>query len=176
MLRLTAPADNVAMENYRRIQFSLRTLLISVVAVSFALAAMRSASLGWAIATVSVTVLLLLFSVVLAVYRRPFWVGFAICGIGYLMLTVIPFTSKLHAFLITSQSVWFSLTKLHPPSNYPAGTDYGRVTEHFLLIGDCLWALILAAIGGLLARFAARHRRVQIAGETSRPIHSENGR
>jgi hypothetical protein len=163
------PKDNAAVEAYRRIQFSLRTLLGIVVAVSFALAAMRSATEGWAITTVSVTVLLLLFSVVLAAYRRPFWVGFAICGIGYLMLTVIPFTSELNSFLVTSQSVWYLQTKLHPVTDYPAaGRAYGNMTEYFRLIGDCLWALILGTFGGMLARFAARRSRVQPTPEGNR--------
>ena len=140
--------------NRRRFQFSLRTLLVGVVAVSFAMAAMRFATLGWAIATVSVTVLLLLFSVVLTVYRRPFWVGFAICGIGYLMLTVAPFMSELRSFLITSESVWFLQEKLHPTTD-PANGPYSSMPEQFRLIADSLWTLILAALGGMLAQFAA---------------------
>jgi hypothetical protein len=143
------------MEASHRFQFSLRSLLIGVFAFSFAVAAMRFASLGWAIATVSITVLLLLFSVVLAAYRRPFWVGFAICGIGYLILTVAPFASELHGFLFTSQCMWLLQTLLHSPADYPAAGAYGRMAEQFRLIGDCLWALLLASLGGMIAQFAA---------------------
>jgi hypothetical protein len=134
----------------RRFQFKLRTLLLVIVAASLASAAMKFATSGWAIATVSFTVLLLLFSVVLAAYRRPFWVGFAICGIGYLMLTVMPFMSELRSFLITSELVWFLQQKIHPEAG-----AYSNIPEHLRLIGDCLWTLILATLGGLLAQFAA---------------------
>jgi hypothetical protein len=139
----------------RRFQFRLRTLMIGVAAVAFGAAALRFATSGWARATVSSTILLLLFSIVLAACKRPFWVGFAICGIGYLLLMVAPFAAELRNFLITRESVWFLLEKLHPVSDYPVGQTYDAVCEHFLLIGDCLWALILAALGGALARFAA---------------------
>jgi hypothetical protein len=127
-----------------------------MVAASLAFAAMKFATLGWAIATASVTVLLLLFSVVLAAYRRPFWVGFAICGIGYLMLAEMPFMSALRSFLITSQSVWFLLERLHPVTDYQFNRDaYNLLAERFQVITDCFSALILASVGGLLAQFAA---------------------
>jgi hypothetical protein len=144
----------------RWFQFSLRTLLIAVVAFSFALAAMRFATDGWAFATVSIAVFLLLFSVVQAVYGRPFWVGFSICVWGYLALMVTPLASELFSCLVTTQSVWFLQNRFHPLTGYaPGGTDYARMTGDFRLIGQCLWALILATIGGMIARFAAGRER-----------------
>jgi hypothetical protein len=102
------------------------------------------------VATVSLTVLLLLSSIVLsAAYRRPFWIEFAICGIGYLMLTVIPFMEELRDLLLTTQSNRFLLEKLH---DY--GT-YSKMPNQFLIMCDCLWSLILASFGGLLGQFAA---------------------
>jgi hypothetical protein len=139
----------------RHFQFRLRTLMIAVTAAGLAMAALHFATSGWAIATVSVTVSLLLFSIVPAAYRRPFWVGFAICGIGYLVLMVASFASELRSYLITKQSVWFLQQMLHPVSNYPAAGAYELVPAEFNLIGDCLWALILGFAGGILAQFIA---------------------
>ena len=139
----------------RRFQFRLRTLMIGVVAASFAMAAIRYATIGWAIATVSVTVFSLLFSVVLAAYRRPFWVGFAICGIGYLMLAMVPFMSDLHDLLFTYRARTFLQTLLHSPADYPAAGAYGNFLYQFRFICECLWALVFALLGGMLARFAA---------------------
>jgi hypothetical protein len=41
------------------------------------------------------------------------------------------------------------------PYSYNDTTDYTAMTINFLLIGHCIWALIVAALGGILARFAA---------------------
>jgi hypothetical protein len=140
-----------------RFQFRLRTLMIGVVALSYALAAMRFATPAWATATVSVTVFLLLFSIVLAVYRRPFWVGFAICGNVYLAIAMMPVSPALMDLrnlietLITTRSVRFLLQQFHP-------NDLSSYSEHysnFMQIGQCLWALIIATVGGMIARFAA---------------------
>jgi hypothetical protein len=134
----------------RRFQFRLRTLLIAVTAVSFGAAAIRFGTRGWVTGTVSVTVLLVLASVVLAAYRRPFWLGFAVFSSGYLMLTVSPFEfSKLHYLLFTSQSLQFLLEKLHDYGPYNDGPN------QFLIMGECLWAIIIGFTGGMLAQFVA---------------------
>ena len=170
--------------NRRRFQFSLRTLLIFIVAASLALAAMKFATSAWADAVVNVTIFGLLFSVVLAVYRRPFWIGFAICGIGYLVLVEAHFASDFVDRLITTRSVESLRDIFHPEADYyPAGWNRGlsagadsevlnrgmhawdAMAHNCRLIGTCLWVLILAALGGMLAQFAAgRQNRAASSG------------
>jgi hypothetical protein len=196
----------------RRFQFSLRTLLIFIVAASLALAAMRYSTAAWTTGVVTVTILLLLGSIMLAFSsrsdRRPFWIGFAVCGVAYLIVVgstgfVAP---EFVLRLATTKSVEFLRDKLHPPSDfveylpggppgsprqrvfyspalpllpsqvikntysYQSDTDerYGAIAWNFLLIGDCLWALLLGMFGGMLAQFAARRSRSQATSESSR--------
>jgi hypothetical protein len=127
----------------RRVQFRLRTLLIGVAAVAFGAAALR---FGWAKETISATVLLLLLSIVLAVYGRPFWMGFAICGVGYFLLTVGPFAQELHSSSITRDFAQLIRRLANPPIVYG---------NQFDLMCDSLWSLILGVVGGVLAQFTA---------------------
>jgi transaldolase len=46
--------------------------------------------------------------------------------------------------------------------------SYGTISWNFLLIGHCIWALLLGALGGILARFAAGRSRAQASPESSR--------
>jgi hypothetical protein len=183
------PADNTAM----RFQFSLRALLIFIVAVSLALAAMRFATAAWANAVVNFTMFALLFSVVLAVYRRPFWIGFAVCGIGYLALDQMPFAPDFVDRLITKRSVNSLREMLHPEADYfPPGwveanlsglsvsrgfnqsevhdgnNRWQEMAKNFRLIGTCVWILVLAVLGGMLAQFAAGRPRTQVTPESRR--------
>jgi hypothetical protein len=201
LLRLTTAKDNAAMEASRRIQFSLRTLLIGVVAVAFVLAAMRSANSAWASAVVSITILWLVFSIVLAAYKQPFWIGFAICGISYFVLVESRFASEFVDRLFTTRSAASLRDLFHPQADYfppgwmeanlkgsGGGNNFNQIAvwngnnkwqemaENFRLMGICLWALILAALGGLLAQFAARRRHDQTTPGPGRAPHSENGR
>jgi hypothetical protein len=188
--------DHPSQHPQRFFRFSLRTLLLFVAAASLALAAMRSANYAWASGAVTVTVLMLLASIALAACsrgeRRSYWIGFAICGGGYLLATTSLsniFAPELMVKLATSQSVVFLGEKFHPHSDYeqaekaaaaanpyPAYSSpprallpsqvlkdwntyaeggYKATAINFLLIGQCLWAMVLAALGGTLARFAA---------------------
>jgi hypothetical protein len=211
LLLLPAPADNAAMK-LRRFQFSLRSLLIFIAAVSLVSAAMRYSTAAWTTGVVTVTVFLLLASIALAfsspIDRRPFWIGFAVCGVAYLFVVgstgfVAP---EFVLRLATTKSVEFLRDKLHPPSDfveylpggppgrpptrvfyspalpllpsqvikntysYQSDTDerYGAIAWNFLLIGHCLWALLLGTLGGMLARFAASRSRSQATSESIR--------
>jgi hypothetical protein len=167
----------------RWFQFSLRTLMIFIVAASLALEAMRFATSAWANAIVSFTMLALIFSLVLAVYRRPFWIGFAICGISYLVLVESHFAGDFVDHLITTQSVDSLREVFHPEADSfvrpsPNGQSTPAVlvrrpgwevkARNFHLIGSCLWVLILGALGGMLAQFAASRSRSHAASESHR--------
>ena len=110
---LPAPADNSAMEaeptkaeppklKRRWFQFSLRALLIFVVAACFAFAAMKNATYAWTTGVVTVTVLVLIASIALAfsspIDRRPFWTGFAVCGCA----VTSPLSVRLSSLLLNS--------------------------------------------------------------------------
>ena len=100
--------------------------------------------------------------------------------------------------LATTKSVEFLRDKFHPPEDFnepqqgfrfaPAlpllpsqvvkntysyqtdtDKDYPAIAWNFLLIGHCLWALIIATLGGTLARFAAGRSRRGAASESSHP-------
>src|SRR5437868_8447080 len=120
--------SGVLRDHQRFFHFSLRTLLLFVVAASLALAAMRYATSAWASGIVTLTVLLLIASVALAGcsggVRRPFWVGFAICGIGYFALVMSPYplAPEILETLGTSRSVVFLRDKFHPAEDYPTRT------------------------------------------------------
>ena len=173
-----------------RFQFSLRALSIFIVAASFALAAMRFVTAGWANAVVNITIFALLFSIVLAAYRRPFWIGFAICGIGYLALVESHFAGDFVERLITTRTVYSLRDMFHPQQDYfppgfveanrkGLGANFNRrevvddtdrwqaMVTNFRLIGTCIWVLILATLGGMPARFAAGRPRGQVTPDSS---------
>jgi hypothetical protein len=176
LARLLAGEDNAAMSDPPKRewhQFSLRTLLLFVVVVSVIFAAMRIATPAWASAVISATVLTLLFSIVLAVFKRPFWIGFAICGTFYLGFVKTPFAKEFVDNLVTTHAVAFLRDRFHPYSDYPstrlpgasaatqasanrASDDYDEMRRNTRLIGECLCTLILGTLGGTLARFAVR--------------------
>ncbi|HEV3116941.1 MAG TPA: FG-GAP-like repeat-containing protein, partial [Gemmataceae bacterium] len=77
-----------------RPRFSIASLLGIVVFLAVALAALREATELCDSALFSAAVALLLVSVLLGVYRterkRAFWLGFALFGWAYLVLTLVP--------------------------------------------------------------------------------------
>jgi hypothetical protein len=158
-----------------RFQFRLRTTLLFIVAASVALAAMRSASPAWASAIVTATVLALLVSIALAMGsrgdRRLFWIGFAVYGTGYFAVVMTPFPQQIAESLATTIAVRFLDDTIHPPTppyqprkppNESEWRSYNNLfidwtvrAEKFVLIGQCIWALILATLGGVFVRLIA---------------------
>ncbi len=190
------------MEAYHRIQFSLRALLLGVVAVSFTLGAMRYATPAWTTGVVTFTILLLIASIALSITsridRRSFWIGFAVCGWAYLVVvgSAGVIAPEFALRLATTKSVEYLRDKFHPPDDfngpqqsfrfapalpllpsqvikntygYQADTDkdYSAISWNLLLIGHCLWALIIASFGGVLARFAGGRARSYAAIKSS---------
>jgi hypothetical protein len=130
---LLVTADNAAMEagqpksdlpkrKRRSYQFSLRGLLLFIAAPSLTLGAMHYATEAWAIGAVSLTLFILLFCAALAVGsrgdRRSFWLGFAVCGGAYLIVTM-SFAPEFVERLATSKAVAFLRDQFHPASQYP---------------------------------------------------------
>jgi drug/metabolite transporter (DMT)-like permease len=183
-------------------QFSIKALLGSVVFVALACTALLNASEWWASAACTVTLAVLLIAVLASVFRRgprrAFWLGFAIFGWTYVLLTFWPasdptFPCQRHV-LTTRLSRWayfgllplvrtppaepvpmapFSgrsgggdsyvrdefrdratlvLTPAAPAPPAPPRTYYPDYTP-FLTIAEWLWTLLLAMLGGILARY-----------------------
>ena len=125
---LVAIGYNAGMNAMRRFRFRLRTLLLFIVAASFALAAMRFATAAWASAIVTATVLTLLVSIALAVCtsgeRRSFWIGFAICGNVYLLgvtESIKLLAPEIVVNLATTRAVAFLRESFHPQRSYMDG-------------------------------------------------------
>ena len=151
-------------------QYRLRTILLFVLVASVALAAMRSASSAWASAIVTATLLALLVSIALAIERRPFWIGFAVCGAGYFAIVMTQFPPLVVNHLATSQVVTLLAEQFQPRpvfgSQNPASPQQANLAlrnwstrdENFRTIGESIWTLIIGALGGMLIRFVARRR------------------
>ena len=74
--------------------FSLKALLLATATVALAIAGMLNASLWWASICLSFLFVMLVFSLLGAVFhrgsRRQFWTGFAIVGWTYTLLMYAP--------------------------------------------------------------------------------------
>lgn len=124
-----------------------------VVATSLGLTALRSATVVWASVIATFTFLVLLYAVVMAAYKRPFWVGFAICGAIYLGLAFTMQFRELVDLLATTKAVFLIREEYYP--DLPDNQREIRNVANFVAIGQCQWALILGALGGIVAQFAA---------------------
>ena len=78
----------------RIIRFTIGRLLCVILVLGIALAALKESSDLWESGIFSVTLVVLLASILLAVHRtessRAFWIGFALFGLGYLGLSLRP--------------------------------------------------------------------------------------
>jgi hypothetical protein len=76
------------------LRFSIASLLGIVLFVAIGAAALREATDGWDSGLFAITILVLLVGVLLAAWRpadrRPFWVGFTLFGLVYLVASLIP--------------------------------------------------------------------------------------
>jgi hypothetical protein len=141
-------------------RFTLATLMGLIVFVGVAIAALRDANQVWAGLTFTATLGILTTAVLGAAFgfggRRAFLAGAAFFGFGYLVLATDPATGE---FLLTTRLIDRLYTLMYPPASYfvdGASVIYlGPIPprpEHFLRIGHCLIALLLACAGGTIAR------------------------
>ena len=127
--------------------------------------------------TVVLVILLvgLICCVVLRGHRQAFWSGFAIVGWGYFLLVQtspnlidhnrLMTTSVLrnvHAMVAIEETKQLEGTPVFPKPPLPPGSEYGLSFSYvgpspdqqsFSQVGHSLWTLILAYLGGLLARY-----------------------
>ena len=97
----------------RRVRFTIGTLLVLVLFLGVSFAAMREASPIWDAGILSMTIGAFLVSILLAVHRaqmkRAFWLGFALFGSIYLVLTLVP---SVEPRLLTTQALVFLDSKV----------------------------------------------------------------
>ncbi len=161
-----------------RPRFSIAALMGIVVVCAVGIAALRYASELWENILFTLTLGLLAFALLGAIYRRgprrAFWVGFALIGWGYLLLGFGPWCAEqVRPHLITTWLVDRLYPSIAPSEVIGVDFDFKVATsstpsqkglsphvyllatnsrEPFQRIGQCLWALLLAFVGGRIAR------------------------
>lgn len=181
----------------RNLRFNISAILAAITVVAIGLAALREASEIWDSTLLTLSLGVLLVSVLLAIHReasrRAFWVGFALFGWAYVLLSLIPsvesrlLTTKILTRLDSKvqgrsagiiQSVAFS-----PEGTLVAAGNPGQVrvwdaatgrllsgwtgtTENFVRTGHSLIALLAAWMGGLLSRLCHGRSQHQAARPT----------
>jgi hypothetical protein len=168
----------------RTLLLAIVAVSLALAAMRFASAAWVSGAVS---ATVGVFISAIAIGIGSSGVRGAFWIAFAACGGAYLIVTM-SFNQEFVEQLVTSKVVALARDAFHPPSDYshgglpdetpPAlmsrqaggtlgveaapwlniGPDYAVMNTNFVLIGQCIWSLILAMLGGMLARFAAVSR------------------
>jgi WD40 repeat protein len=97
----------------RRIRFTIASLLGFVLFTAVALAALRGSTDIWDSGVFGITLALLLISALLAVHRtgvgRAYWMGFAVFGWAYLLMSLVP---SIEARLPTTKGLAFIDSKV----------------------------------------------------------------
>ena len=103
----------------KRFRFSIASLIRFTLICGVAFAALKESNDWWEKGTFTLVVLALLSAVLLAIHRdgarRAFWIGFALFGLVYLSLSLIP---PVESRLISSQALGYVYSKL-PGQNAP---------------------------------------------------------
>jgi hypothetical protein len=136
----------------RRVQFSIAGLMGVAVIAALGLTALRNGSAICAGVTFLVTCAVLCLALVGAQCRRgihrAWWLGFALCGWGYLALA---FWSWDHSSELPTITLLEALgPRLGIPAQFVGGSRGVRgLNVHFWRIGHCLWTFLAAILGGL---------------------------
>jgi hypothetical protein len=160
------------------LRFSIASVLLAILLVAVAVAALRAASDRWDGALLGSTLLILQSAILLTIHRterrRAYWLGFALFGWAYLIVSLIP---PLESRLPTTKGLaYVGTTWIWPP---PAGLAYfdydsdgtldlvvagasslkppylistSGTRENFVFIGHSLLTLLSGFIGGRLSR------------------------
>src|SRR5262245_32914422 len=107
----------------RRYRFHIGTLIVLVLVLGVSFASLRESNEIWDSGVFTLTLVILLTSVLLAIHRsekkRAFWLGFALFGAAYLGLTLLP---PIETRLITTKALAFIDSKV--ARSMPAGFEY----------------------------------------------------
>jgi hypothetical protein len=120
-----------------RIRFTIAGLLILVLYVAVGFAALRESNDLWDSGVLTVTLGALLISILLAVHRaesgRAFWIGFALFGWTYVVLSLLP---SIESRLLTSKALAYLESQVpeRPPGPFTvpgSGTGSRAPTNQF---------------------------------------------
>ena len=153
-----------------RWQFSLRMLLVVVAFVAVGCAALANASPAVADTAYTMAIGVMFIALLGILYRREadraFWVGFAIFGMGYLLLLGSGPLSIRAGKLATTTLMEYVYSQTGLSDRAVASVvaqsrnqillpqrAERRARSTFVRIGHSIWTLILAYLGGLLARY-----------------------
>jgi WD40 repeat protein len=119
-----------------RIRFSIASLLVLVLVLGVGFAALRESNEPWDSGLFTLTLTVLLISILLAIHRtessRAFWMGFALFGVAYLGLPLVP---PIGSRLITTSALAYIDSKVPGrPQNFfkldvTGGTPGNQVQE-----------------------------------------------
>lgn len=133
---------------------SLAGLMGLVLVAAIGLAALRNASETWANGMLMLTFGVLTLAVVGAVgsagARRVWWLGFCLFGFAYMAVSRCWSDSTLPR-LPTTVALEMLGPWLGHPMDVPNDFDQSFHDVHFEQIGQCLWTLLAAWLGGILA-------------------------
>jgi hypothetical protein len=159
----------------RTIRFSIGGLMGIVLIAAISLAALRNANAIWAGVMLLLTCAVLGMAILGVVCRRQaqraWWLGFALFGWGYLALAVSwPLSHWIQLPTVTLLEV-LALKLGARPSGMGGGMGVDPLIPPLLQVGHCLWALLAAVLGGMLARalFALPAGRSESSATLARP-------
>ncbi|MDR3633519.1 MAG: hypothetical protein P4L84_06765 [Isosphaeraceae bacterium] len=143
-------------------RFTIGGLMWVAFALGFSFAALRNASEAWAGTVFLVTCGVLACAIVGVVCRpaseRPWWLGFTLFGCGYLWLAFWGFPARRSPALPTTRMMQFWAAYFQVPLADPNlgvlggfGGFQRSEGDFYLQIGHCLWSLLFATFGGMLA-------------------------
>jgi hypothetical protein len=111
------------------LKYSLLHLLTVLLLAGVAAAALTRASSTWECVVLTSTLVALAASVVAALFRRPFAIGFAVFGWVYLLLLYAPWFSDLRPKLLTTWSVDWLFGKVQRPVAQPRASAVAEVYQ-----------------------------------------------
>ena len=140
-------------------RFSIAALMAVVLVASLSLASLHSGSATWGgglyLLTLGVFALAIVGAVCRGASERAGWLGFALFGLGYhrgvfayRWIPELPTTALLDVIRPVG---------VNPFDARYLGVLYNGPSGYYWVVGHCLWSLLAATIGGVLARalFAA---------------------
>ena len=175
-------------------RFSILTLLGLVAVAAIGIAALLKANEAWAEAISNMVVAALAASIaaglILARQQRAFAIGFAVVGVSFFVLTFLP---QPHAWmnpLVSERGLRVLHNSIRKEFNVTTkttidGNTFTATTRHvrpkldcFLQVGNMLSVLLIALVGGLIARYSYWLRQKQesaAAASDSPEVTSDHG-
>jgi hypothetical protein len=153
----------------RRIRFNIASLLVVVLLVAVGFAAQRESNEFWDCGLFTLTLIVLLISILLAIHRsdarRAFWLGFTLFGWIYLGLSLVPpietrlMTTKALAYLESKMpgrlaavyTMSLSRTGSGSPSDQTQSAAFTASGNKLVISRGGQWKLWDATTGRLLA-------------------------